>query len=199
MVLSTGKKAMLASLFIVAVACFLIGIASVSDESSAFATEDGSEYTPNYPNAKLTSAAVVENFTIPATVTSNGNEYTVNDIDASAFAGNTTVRTITIDSGFSGKIPAGLFKDCTNLEEIIVEDGSANYVSENGALVALQHPSFNNRRTVLAYPAKGSVNVTIPENAVYIANYAYYNVAITSLTIPSSVLQIYDYASAGII
>ncbi|MBQ3735785.1 MAG: leucine-rich repeat protein, partial [Candidatus Methanomethylophilaceae archaeon] len=127
MVLSTGKKVMMASLFIVAVACVLIGIASVSDESSA---HQGDQYTVDgITYLELASGDVwvysttddfkanTTTFTIPATITYEEIEHNVARIKGSAFAGCTNLTTVTIPSTIN-YIENYAFEGCKNLKTV---------------------------------------------------------------------------------
>jgi len=57
--------------------------------------------------------------TIPATITANGQTYSVTGIGDGAFKGNTTITSITISEGIT-RIGAEAFEGCTNLKEIII-------------------------------------------------------------------------------
>ena len=150
--------------------------------------------------------------TIPATVSYEGENYTVTAIASEAFSQNETITEITISEGITSigdstfgrcsalttvNIPASLtnmgdwvFDACTALTQINVASGNTAYCSENGIL-------FNkDKTTLICYPAgKPETDYTIPSSVTVIGKNAFSNcVAITTLTIPAGVTIIEDYA-----
>ena len=150
--------------------------------------------------------------TIPATVSYEGENYTVTAIASEAFSQNETITEITISEGITSigdntfslcyalttvNIPASLtnmgdwvFDACTALTQINVASGNTAYCSENGIL-------FNkDKTTLICYPAgKPETDYTIPSSVTVIGKNAFANcVAITTLTIPAGVTIIEDYA-----
>ena len=150
--------------------------------------------------------------TIPATVSYEGENYTVTAIAEWAFEKNETITEITISEGITSigdytfnkcvalttvNIPARLtymgeyvFDGCTSLTQINVDEANTAYCSENGVL-------FNKEKTtLLCYPAgKPETDYTIPSSVTVIGVNAFSNcVALTTLTIPAGVTTIESYA-----
>ena len=128
--MSTGKKAMMASLFIVAVACVLIGIASVSDQSSAAVsdtftdndltyvvlTEDGASGTVSVAAANSFNTA---NLSIPSSVEHETVTYSVTQIVANGFSSKMMIRTVVIPSTVT-TIGSNAFNGCVNLNSVTI-------------------------------------------------------------------------------
>ena len=150
--------------------------------------------------------------TIPATVSYEGENYTVTAIASAAFYQNETITEITISEGITSignstfrrcyalttvNIPASLtnmgdytFDACTALTQINVASGNTAYCSENGIL-------FNKEKTTLiCYPAgKPETDYTIPSSVTVIGKNAFSDcAALTTLTIPAGVTTIESYA-----
>ena len=150
--------------------------------------------------------------TIPATVSYEGENYTVTAIAEWAFEKNETITEITISEGITSigdytfnkcvalttvNIPASLtqmgdfvFNKCTALTAINVASGNTAYCSENGVL-------FNKEKTtLLCYPAgKPETDYTIPSSVTVIGKNAFSDcAALTTLTIPAGVTTIESYA-----
>ena len=153
--------------------------------------------------------------TIPATVSYEGENYTVTAIASSAFYQNQTITEITISEGITSignrtfgrcfalttvNIPASLtqmgdwvFDYCSALTAINVAGSNTAYCSENGIL-------FNkDKTTLICYPAgKPQLEYTIPSSVTVIGVNAFaYCDALTQLTIPSSVTSIGEWAFDG--
>ena len=150
---------------------------------------------------------------IPATIEGK----TVTSIGYMAFAGCTSLTSITIPDGVTSidraafwdcasltsiKIPDSVtsiggraFWDCASLTTIEVSAGNADYTIVNGVL-------FNKEKTVLhTYPAgKTGDKYNIPERVTYIEESAFYgSTSLTSITIPDSVTSIGDETFYGCI
>ena len=150
--------------------------------------------------------------TIPATVSYEGENYTVTAIAEWAFEKNETITEITISEGITSigdytfnkcvalttvNIPARLtymgeyvFDGCTSLTQINVDEANTAYCSENGVL-------FNKEKTtLLCYPAgKPETDYTIPSSVTVIGKNAFSDcAALTTLTIPAGVTTIESYA-----
>ena len=153
--------------------------------------------------------------TIPATVSYEGENYTVTAIASSAFYQNQTITEITISEGITSigsstfgrcfalttvNIPASLtqmgdwvFDNCSALTAINVAGSNTAYYSVNGIL-------FNkDKTTLICYPAgKPETDYTIPSSVTVIGVNAFaYCDALTQLTIPSSVTSIGEWAFDG--
>ena len=89
-------------------------------------------------------------------------------------------------------IETGVFANCEDLTEICVEDGNANYVSdETGAL-------FNVAGTeLLAFPGAYTGSYTIPDGVTTVRESAFAGAALTSVVIPASVTAIESGAFSG--
>ena len=98
-------------------------------------------------------------YTIPASVTSIGER---------AFLDCTNLESITIPATVTS-IGENAFEDCTSLTAINVDDGNANYASEDGVL-------FNKDKTTLVlYPlGKTAPSFTVPASVTSIGENAFY-------------------------
>ncbi len=87
------------------------------------------------------------------------------------------------------KIGSGAFSNCNSLTDIIVDSENTSYIDDDGVL-------FNrNRTTLLCYPiGKTKTAYIIPDSVTTIANSAFRNSVLTSITIPNSVMNIKAHA-----
>ena len=150
--------------------------------------------------------------TIPATVSYEGENYTVTAIASDAFSQNETITEITISEGITSigdntfsqcyalttvNIPVSLtnmgdwvFDACTALTQINVASGNTAYCSENGIL-------FNkDKTTLICYPAgKPETDYTIPSSVTVIGVNAFSDcTTLTSITLPASVTTLEKFA-----
>lgn len=120
--------------------------------------------------------------TIPSVVTRRGRSYRVTGIDANAFYGVSSIRSITIPKSVSN-ISSTAFVKCRNLTDFKVASGNNNYSSDGNRLLS------KNGKTLIAYPsAEGEV--AIGGKITTIAPYALSATRITKLTVGSGVKQI---------
>lgn len=85
------------------------------------------------------------------------------------YQGIEEVKKVTIPAGVTINTWLNPFYYCINLQEIIVEDGSENYVVEDGVLFS------KDKKTLFAYPAmKEGTEYTIPASVERIADGAFY-------------------------
>ncbi|MBQ7505442.1 MAG: leucine-rich repeat protein [Ruminococcus sp.] len=125
--------------------------------------------------------------TIPSTIYG----FSVTGIDSSAFS-NSDITSITIPASVTS-IGSGAFNNCSDLWDITVNSGNANYSSQNGVL-------YNkNKTTLIQYPAGKTVtSFSIPNSVNTIGSGAFFNCSnLTSLTIPVSVTTIESGAFSG--
>gem|GEM_PF-2708573 len=80
-------------------------------------------------------------------------------------------------------IGEGAFFGCTSLTGIVVDPSNTHFEADGGALFTA------GKGTLMAYPTAAGA-YTIPNSVEYIANYAFANTGLTSVTIPGSVIQI---------
>ena len=161
------------------------------------------------PNKKY--RGIVE---IPATVTHEGETYTVTKIGDNAFYGCSGLTSVTIPNSMTS-IGESAFNDCKNLASVNisksvasigqnafygckgltslkVESGNQYYDSRNDCNALIETAS----NTLLV----GGNNSTIPNGVTSIGNYAFQNrTGLTSITIPNSVNSIGSYAFSGCI
>lgn len=105
--------------------------------------------------------------------------------------GRAVIETVHLPASLAA-VSDGLFRDCTNLASITVDEDSAFYTadSETGAL-------YNKEKTKLvAYPPKrANTQLVLPDTVETIAPYAfYYSKNLTNVTLPGSLREIGDYA-----
>lgn len=150
---------------------------------------------------------------IPASVTYNGNTYTVTKIGEYSFQGcynltsvtipesvTTIVRTAFVENSLTSiTIPRSvtnfiggnlIFTMCRNLTSIVVENGNPVYDSRENCNAIIETSS----NTLIS----GCNNTVIPESVTSIGNSAFvYLPNLTSITIPNSVTSIGDQAFQG--
>jgi len=117
---------------------------------------------------------------------------TITSIGSSAFAGCTSLTSITIPDSVTS-IGEWAFEYCTNLTAINVDSNNINYSSDQGVL-------YNKNKTILInYPTKKiGIFFTIPDSVTNIMGYAFRGCAgLTSITIPNSVTTIMVGAFIG--
>ena len=165
------------------------------------------------------SATIV---TLPTKVTINGTVCTVSGIDENAFAFNTTIKSVTIPSGYTS-IGDSSFRGCTNLTSVSIPSSIVairNYAFQNTGITSVSLPAaikmlgdgaFNmcynlktatmkaNKLTALPDNLFGScsslTSFTIPSNIKKIGAGAFsYCRALKSVSIPSGVTSIDNYA-----
>ena len=108
-------------------------------------------------------------------------------IGKSAF-GCTRLTTITIPASVYF-IGGGCFYECSSLKEILVNSANSTYTSVDGVLFS------KDKSVVICFPiAKDLQNYDIPEGTTTIADGAFYSTKLTSVTIPSSIISIEEYA-----
>ena len=107
----------------------------------------------------------------------------VTTIGDMAFMGCHSLTSVTIPNSVT-YLGGWAFRECQGLESIHVDEDNITYSSENGVL-------FNKAKTILLqYPmARPDTNYIIPNSVEYIDWGAFYSCNITSLTIPSSVID----------
>ena len=105
----------------------------------------------------------------------------VTSIGAEAFYDCRSLESLTIPSTLTS-ISGRAFAECFGLTSIVVEDGNPNYDSR-GNCNAIIETSTNILLT-------GCMNTVIPDNVVEIANSAFLDVDMNSITIPNSVTTI---------
>ena len=156
----------------------LTGI-SVASNNSNYSSEGGIVYNKAKTEIILVPKGISGNITIPASVTSIGEEA----FSERAFSNCTGLTGITIPASVT-TISYYAFAGCTGLTSISVDANNPNYAAEGGIL-------YNNTKTmIIAIPsARGSV--TIPASVTSIGNQAFYGcTGLTGITIPNSVTYI---------
>ena len=154
---------------------------------------------------------------IPASVSCNGQTYSVTSIGSSAFSGCSYLTSVTIPSSVTS-IGNSAFSGCSRLEKVIIPDIAAwcnisfeNYTAnplwyahhlysdENTEITNLVIPSSVTSIGYEAFSGCSSLtSVTIPSSVTSIGSYAFYECSgLTSVTIPSSVTSIDEGAFSG--
>lgn len=119
---------------------------------------------------------------IPSVVTRRGRSYRVTGIEANAFYGVSSIRSVTIPKSVSN-ISSTAFVKCRNLTDFRVASENKNYSSSGNRLLS------KDGRTLIAYPsAEGEVS--IGGKITTVAPYALSATRITKLTVGSGVKQI---------
>lgn len=109
---------------------------------------------------------------IPATVTVNGTTYKVTSFNATSFAGNSTVTSVSVGNNIT-TIPDGAFAGCTALKT----------VSMPSSVTTIGKDAFTGCTAL--------TNVSIPANTVVVGDNAFSGcTALTSVSIPNSVTSI---------
>lgn len=113
----------------------------------------------------------------------------VTTIGKRAFSGCLYIKTITIPQNVKS-IASGVFEDCRNLENVVVEDGNPCYDSRDSCNAIIETET----NTLIA----GCRYSIIPENVKRIGEYAFYKCThLTSIVIPDSIEVIGKYAFDG--
>ena len=102
-----------------------------------------------------------------------------------AFAWCTGLTSIDIPNSVT-EIGVGVFDDCTELTSIVVESGNPRYDSRNNCNAIIETAD-----NTLIYGCK---NTTIPNSVTIIGDAFFGCTGLTSIDIPNSVTEIYDYA-----
>ncbi len=142
--------------------------------------DDGQSYSVTGCNTSASGGIVILDTYTGLPVTTIGDYAIINVYN---------LTTVTIPDSITN-IGCCIFRDCNNLQSIIVDSANSNYVSVNGVL-------FNKNMTeLIKCPTGGSeVDYTIPDSVTSICDCAFYNCGdIESITIPESVISIGDYA-----
>ena len=130
-------------------------------------------------NAAFKECMALTSVTLPSGVTSIGSE---------TFDYCTALEGVTIGSGVTS-IAQDAFTDCHALASITVDDANKNYSSRDGVL-------FNKGGTTLVrYPeGKAGTSYTVPSGVTTIWGGAFRDSKLTSITLPSSLTSIGEYA-----
>ncbi len=107
-------------------------------------------------------------------------------ISSAAFVGCSSLTTIAIPANVSS-IGMGCFTGCTALKSITVDTGNSAYSASDGVLVEHQ-------TKLMAYPNAKGDTYAVGEGVTTIDGYAFCMTGIKSLTLPSTLKTISDYA-----
>ena len=107
-------------------------------------------------------------------------------ISSAAFVGCSSLTTIAIPANVSS-IGMGCFTGCTALKSITVDTGNSVYSASDGVLV-------ENQTKLMAYPNAKGDTYAVGEGITTIDGYAFCMSGIKSLTLPSTLKTISDYA-----
>ena len=185
--------------------CTSLSSINVNEENQNFKSIDGVLFSKGeteliqYPTGRKAT-----NYTIPNSVTS---------IDDSAFSGCTGLKEVTLGNSVkriyyysinfesvvlrremcSSKCYIDIFKGCTSLSSINVNEENQNFKSIDGVLFS------KDGKTLLQFPTgKKETNYTIPNSVESIGSSAFKKcTGLTSVTIPDSVTKIDNYAFEG--
>jgi hypothetical protein len=163
------------------------------------ATNQTAEVTKN--PQKYTGAIV-----IPDQITVGDKDYPVTAIGRQAFYFNTGLTAITIPASVK-EIPYSVLAGCTGLTSIVVEEGNTTYDSRGGCNAIIE--TANNallcgcKTTVIPnsveeilyqafYAQRTMQSITFPASVKTIQPAAFQGCGLTSLTIPATLLNIFD-------
>lgn len=126
-------------------------------------------------------------FAIPSTVSHEGKEYAVSEVDADAFDWFNGFESIRIPAEIEF-FPSGSIAECMNLSSIEVDEGNPRYSSVDGVLFD------KSRRTLFKFPPRKSTSkYEIPDEVVECKRFAFQNCTeLRSVEIPDSVEYIQD-------
>ena len=146
---------------------------------------------------------------LPSTINSTINSWPVTKIGEDAFQDNTTITSVTIPASVT-EIGSNAFAGCTNLTSVNYEGDWSNLTIQSGnpavqdaanaPLFDFEFTSDNTAVIVTNYKYNGTAaDVTIPSRyqgkpVTMIGQAAFFNSAVTSVTIPDSVTAILDGA-----
>lgn len=130
----------------------------------------------------------LSSFTIPQRY-NDGTHGTlpISAIDLMASSSNTTITSITIPKSITS-ISAGAFKQCKNLEQLIVQSDNTKYYSENNCIIETA------TKTLIA----GCKNSVVPDGVTSIGKDAFHDcLGLTNVVLPSTVTIIQERAFWG--
>ncbi|MGN1479890.1 MAG: leucine-rich repeat domain-containing protein, partial [Acutalibacteraceae bacterium] len=148
-------------------------------------TADDYDY---YINITDCDTSVSGDIVIPSEI----DGYPVGKIDQFAFNKCTGITEITLPSTVYSIAENNPFRDCTSLENILVEEGNTHYCSVNGVLFTY------NKGRVVSYPtAKTDETFTVDSETWCINDYAFYNCLVKNVVLTDSIKSIGHYAFDG--
>lgn len=153
-----------------------------------------------FANCKMLIAATNLNYVPALDATFSGCEklVTVSGLDeitsisADTFSGCGLLKSLNLGPCLK-TIPAGSFKDCIYLENIIVDSNNSYFTSTNGIL-------YNkDKNTLICCPSKNSTSsLSISDGILTVSDYALYNCSnLTSISIGSTLKTLGQYALFG--
>ena len=127
----------------------------------------------------------MNNVAIPASVTYEGNTYSVTTIMNHAFGYCNALTSVNIPKSVT-TIENDAFYYCSNLIQFEVSTENPSFSAESGVLFS------KNQDTLIQYPiAKSGTSYSIPNSVTTVGNAAFYScTGLTSITIPNSVTTI---------
>ena len=172
----------------------------VAEGNASFSMDDGVLYNKNYTSLIFCPVAKTGTVTVNSTTTTirenafyNCTQLTgislpssLTTISPAAFVGCSSLTTIAIPANVSS-IGMGCFTGCTALKSITVDTGNSAYSASDGVLV-------ENQTKLMAYPNAKGDTYAVGEGVTTIDGYAFCMTGIKSLTLPSTLKTISDYA-----
>jgi len=172
----------------------------VAEGNASFNMDDGVLYNKNYTSLIFCPVAKTGTVTVNSTTTTirenafyNCTQLTgislsssLTTISSAAFVGCSSLTTIAIPANVSS-IGMGCFTGCTALKSITVDTGNSAYSASDGVLV-------ENQTKLMAYPNAKGDTYAVGEGVTTIDGYAFCMTGIKSLTLPSTLKTISDYA-----
>ena len=172
----------------------------VAEGNASFSMDDGVLYNKNYTSLIFCPVAKTGTVTVNSTTTTirenafyNCTQLTgislpssLTTISSAAFVGCSSLTTIAIPANVSS-IGMGCFTGCTALKSITVDTGNSAYSASDGVLV-------ENQTKLMAYPNAKGDTYAVGEGVTTIDGYAFCMTGIKSLTLPSTLKAIGDYA-----
>ncbi len=190
-------------------------IINIASDNTSFATVSGKPYVYSYDSTKTNNvgSAILFVFGTPD-VDKDGKltiETGITEISAYAFESQKAIKSVTIPYTLE-KLGAGAFINCTNLTSVTFEHSAENpsalksanvgtYVfSGCTSLETVTLPNGVGFTAIPQYMFNGSAikSITIPSKVTSIGNYAFQNCdELTSIEIPANVTSIGNYAFDG--
>ena len=142
---------------------------------------------------------------VPASINVGGKIYVITGIGTSAFMNNTSITSVTIESGVKS-IENNAFRNCTSLTTVSIPDTVTNIKSAAfygctslTSIVFAADSMITNIGDYAFYNCINLNNVILPEGVETIGNFSFYNnINITNLNLGESLESIGNYAFANL-
>jgi len=150
----------------------------------------------------------IKNISIPSSVTYADEDHSYSSVGPLS---GINLQTVTIEEGMTalpsnmflsssieniilpksiGSLNANPFYQCRNLGNIFVDEKNPHYCSIDGVLFM----KYRNTYDLVSYPTSRTGNYVLPENVIYIRDYAFAGSELSSISIPDNVTSIGEHA-----